>query len=511
MTPASIAGTWSQLPNSPGVSTIRHDDICFTDQTNGWATHNHYIYRTTNGGANWTTNLFLAGTHFRCIAFTTPQVGMAGNLGPGSYDANTTDTDVLYRSYDGGVTWSNVPGFAEAGMKGLCSLFVLDSKHIYGGGRERGPAYFIKSTDGGTNWTIVNLTNVMGGIMDVYFHDANNGWAVGMDTNSFYTPPYYGRIARTTDGGNSWTPVLTTPVVDSYFWKMSWPATNIGYVALQQNDSHTNIIFYKTTDGGAHWSFNQIPERSFGLDTNGSHFYLQGLGFVSPTEGWVGGASNLPSYTNSFLHTVDGGVTWTSAGFNNTFFINRIRFLTPNLGFASGANIYVYNAPVAITTQPVGKVVVGPTNVALSVSASGTGPLNYQWLKDNVKLAGATGPSLTLTDVTRTNSGAYAVIVTNTAGGSLQSSNATITVLVPERLSAPTILPGGRLQFLFSDSDGGNVLTAGDLAHFQVLASTNLTNWTLITNSLVLTNGSMLLQDMWTNSPQRFYRVREIY
>jgi photosystem II stability/assembly factor-like uncharacterized protein len=513
MIPPSEAGTWSQLANSPGVSTTRHDDVFFTDPTNGWATHNHYIYRTINGGANWTTNLFLSGTHFRSIAFTTPQIGFAGNLGVGSYDAGTTDTNILYRSYDGGLTWSNVPGFAEAGMKGLCSLFVLDSKHIYGAGRVRGPAFFIKSTDGGTNWSIANITsmNVMNGIMDIYFHDTNNGWAVGMDANSFYTPPYYGRIARTTDGGNTWTPVLTTPIADSYFWKMSWPSTNIGYVALQQNDARTNIIFYKTTDGGAHWAFNQIPERSVGLDTNGYHFYLQGLGFVSPTEGWIGGASGLPSYGNSFLHTVDGGVTWTSAGFNNTFFVNRIRFLTPNLGFASGANLYVYNAPVAIISQPVGQMVVGPTNVALSVSASGTGPLKYQWLKDSVKVTGATNPALVLNSVTRTNSGAYAVIVTNTVGGSLQSSNATVTVLVQERLSAPTIMSDGRLQFLFNDSDGGNVLTESDLAHFQLLASTNLITWTPITNSLVLTNGSMLFLDAWTNSPQRYYRVREMY
>jgi len=166
-----------------------------------------------------------------------------------------------------------------------------------------------------------------------------------MDTNAYVANcggPYYGRIARTTDGGNTWTPVITTPIACSYFWKMSWPATNIGYVALQQNNSaRTAIVFYKTTDGGVTWVSNGIPETSVRLGTNGYHFYLQGLGFVSTTEGWIGGASGLPSYTNSFLHTTDGGVTWSAAGFDDTFFINRIRFLSPTLGFASGANIYV--------------------------------------------------------------------------------------------------------------------------------------------------------------------------
>lgn len=41
---------WMQLPNSPGPSTVRHDDIYFTDPTNGWATQNNNIYRTTNIG-----------------------------------------------------------------------------------------------------------------------------------------------------------------------------------------------------------------------------------------------------------------------------------------------------------------------------------------------------------------------------------------------------------------------------------------------------------------------------
>src|SRR2546428_4143656 len=94
---------WSQLPNTPGPNNVRHDDIYFTDPTNGWASQNHYIYRTTNGGGAWTTNLYLSGTHFRSVAFATPLIGFAGNLGPSSYDGNVTDTNLLYRTYDGGI------------------------------------------------------------------------------------------------------------------------------------------------------------------------------------------------------------------------------------------------------------------------------------------------------------------------------------------------------------------------------------------------------------------------
>ena len=501
------------MGNSPGPNDVRHDDIYFTDPTNGWATQNHYIYRTTNGGMNWTTNLYLSGTHFRSIGFVTPKVGFAGNLGPGSYDSGTTDTNVLYRSFDGGVAWANVPGFAEAGMKGLCSIYVLDASHVYGGGRVRGPAFFIKSADAGTNWDILNLTatGVMNGIMDVYFRDPLNGWVVGMDTNAFAAncaSPYYGRIARTTDGGNTWTPVLTTPIACSYFWKMSWPATNIGYVALQQNGSYNTIVFYKTTDSGNTWLSNGIPEVSIGLGTNGYNFYLQGLGFVSTNEGWIGGASGLPSYGNSFLHTTDGGATWSPAGFNDTFFINRIRFLSPTLGFASGANLYLYNVALLLASQPQSQVVLAGTNLSLSVTALGAPPISYQWQKDGTNKPSATNATLTLTNVRRTDEGTYLVVVTN-AAASLQSSNAVVRVLAAERLGTPTLLPANRLQLLFSDADGGSLLTANDLATFDVLASSNLTDWTVITNSLTLTNGSILFQDSTTNYPARFYRVRE--
>ena len=53
----------------------------------------------------------------------------------------------------------------------------------------------------------------MNAIMDIYFSlHPTNGWVCGMDTNSFYSPPYYGRFARTRDGGNTLrTTVLTTP------------------------------------------------------------------------------------------------------------------------------------------------------------------------------------------------------------------------------------------------------------------------------------------------------------
>jgi hypothetical protein len=113
-----------------------------------------------------------------------------------------------------------------------------------------------------------------------------------------------------------------------------------------------------------------------------------------------------------------------------------------------------------------------------------------------------------LNNITRTAEGYYSVLVANSATN-LQSSNATVQILAAERLSAPILLPGGQLQLLFNDADGGALLSSNDIATFEVLVSTNLTNWTVLSNALTLTNGSMLLTDTWTNSPARFYQVLE--
>jgi hypothetical protein len=501
---------WRQLPNTPGGGSIRHDDIQFLDPLNGWASQNPYIFHTTNGGLTWTTNFNKTGAHFRSVTFVNSNVGFAGNLGVGSYDGGVTDTNVLYRTFDGGKTWAPVPGLAEAGMKGFCAMYLLDSNHIYGGGRVRGPAFFAKSEDGGTNWTTVSLTaqGVMNGIMDVYFRDTNTGWVVGMDNNSFATScgsVYHGAIAKTTNGGATWLQVAATPVTCSYFWKMAWPSTNIGYASLQQNAaSFYNIVYYKTTDGGNNWVSNGVPLASLGLGTSG--FYLQAIGFVSTNEGWMGGASGNPN----FIHTIDGGQTWSTATYTDTSFMNRIRFVSPTLGYASGWNLHVYSILPTIVTQPQSQTVVAPTNVILNVGVTSTAPggLAYQWKENGTNRPGATSSTLVLNNVTRLDSGAYSVSITNTFANA-QSSNAIVRVIVPERLAPPTLQAGGGVNLLFNDADGGALLTTNDLATFSVYASSNMVDWVTVTNALSLTNGQALLQDVWTNSPQRYYKVTE--
>jgi hypothetical protein len=53
----------------------------------------------------------------------------------------------------------------------------------------------------------------------------------------------------------------------------------------------------------------------------------------------------------------------------------------------------------AFTTQPISQIGTVGGNVTFTVAASGTAPLAYQWYKDGIEVAGATGSSLTISGV----------------------------------------------------------------------------------------------------------------
>ena len=92
-------------------------------------------------------------------------------------------------------------------------------------------------------------------------------------------------------------------------------------------------------------------------------------------------------------------------------------------------------AAPSIITQPASQTVLAGSSVTFTVTAAGTAPLGYQWLFGGTNIAGATGASLTLTNVQPAQAGNYALRVTN-ALDSVTSSNALLTVNLP-CVSAP--------------------------------------------------------------------------
>jgi hypothetical protein len=87
---------------------------------------------------------------------------------------------------------------------------------------------------------------------------------------------------------------------------------------------------------------------------------------------------------------------------------------------------YRNNAPV-ITVQPQSQAVSAGMSVTFSVTANGSPTPTYQWRKNAVSIAGATGSSYTIANISAADAADYSVVVTN-SGGSVTSNNAALTV-----------------------------------------------------------------------------------
>jgi hypothetical protein len=89
---------------------------------------------------------------------------------------------------------------------------------------------------------------------------------------------------------------------------------------------------------------------------------------------------------------------------------------------SSIANLIVQDYAPSIVTQPIGGNFPVSSNVLLSVIASGTPPLSFQWLQnganisDGGNIVGSASNILTLSEATTNDSGMYSVIVTNFYG-----------------------------------------------------------------------------------------------
>lgn len=106
--------------------------------------------------------------------------------------------------------------------------------------------------------------------------------------------------------------------------------------------------------------------------------------------------------------------------------------------FAEVISTNSISAPYIIT-QPENQTVAEGATATFSVLAGGTAPLNYQWQFNGTNLSGATGDSLTLTNVSSANAGSYRVIVSN-AVDVVASDFATLTISAAPELPALSIL-----------------------------------------------------------------------
>lgn len=301
----TCAAQWTQLVH-PLVD--RCDDLYFLNADTGWAAGggSGRILRTYDGGDFW----WIVGefdTYLRSIEFLDAQKGFCGSL-----DGN------LYRSTDGGTTWTDMMDELPQAVPGVCGLCAPDAQTIYGTGVFFGPAHVIKSTDAGTTWQHIDMSAHAWCLIDVLFFNGTTGLVAGGAANEANGAS----IFRTTDGGATWTEVFNTGSGYEWVWKLQSPDGVHVYASIE-NGSLAPTRIARSADAGLTWSLDTVSP---------SNWRLQGIGFLNDTLGWTG--------DNVFYTSTDGGESWSQSigvpGFN------RFHRVNDDLAFAGGHAIFRY-------------------------------------------------------------------------------------------------------------------------------------------------------------------------
>src|SRR5208283_3361746 len=152
------------------------------------------------------------------------------------------------------------------------------------------------------------------------------------------------------------------------------------------------------------------------------------------------------------------------------------------MGSVTNSATLTVNTPV--TATPLSSVTDCPGDSAIfSTVASGTSPFSYVWLKNGTLISGQNGSSLTLNNVSASDTATYSVIVSGACGSATNS--ATLTVNVPVTVTvAPasqTTLVGSNVTF--------SVTATGTILSYQ---------W-LFGGSVIGTSGSLTLNNVATS------------
>ncbi len=172
---------------------------------------------------------------------------------------------------------------------------------------------FLASADGGSTWALKHAAPTSGAIYGVSFLSATTGFAAG-DVLA---------LSETTNGGASWQAINTSNISSTdRIRALYFTDQNTGFIGTANADGSSNAgSICQSTDGGQTW--NPIIATSNGI---------YNINFIPGTNGQNGVALGRSGVA---YWTADGGMTWTAGTSDQpNAIISRSTFLSAALGYA---------------------------------------------------------------------------------------------------------------------------------------------------------------------------------
>lgn len=304
-------GSWTWLGPGNIGGRVRSIVIHPTNTDNMWAgSVSGGIWRTANGGASWQpVDDFMANLAVSTMVINpaNPNTMYAGT-GEGfivSLDPinalQTAQGAGVFRSIDGGVTWSQLAETNGLNWIYVFRLAISPNGNTILAGTNSG---LWRSTNGGDNWTLV----LPGTWYDIDFHPTNSSQALAGGNN--------GRSQFSTDGGRCWGGQIwngsacTGLQQDATFnpgisgrVEIAYAPSNptVVYTAVNQNDGEV----YRSTDGGQ--TYNRV--------NTGNRFFDACCG----NQGWYDNIIWVNPQNSNFI-MVGGIFLWRSTNGGTDFF-----------------------------------------------------------------------------------------------------------------------------------------------------------------------------------------------
>ncbi len=318
------------------------------------------ITNIESSGSEWTkVSDFWDSLNITCVA-SDPTDSNIIYVGTGEKRGSGLKGFGIWKTSDGGANWTQLT--SSTGLKYIDTIIVRDEGGIgavyAGGGRSLSQGEYTginglqKSTDGGTTWTEVLgeiATNSNHHVTDLEI-DSNNRLLVGTRVNTFGDG---GGEIFYTDDGSTFTKIDTGALgqFDRTFIDVSPSDPNILYAMFENASTGYITWFGKSSDGGTTWTQGNIGQDENGNpfgDYQGSMDYWGFLGIDpnDPNTVYAAGALSIHKST-------DSGTTWTeiSEWRGNGFPLPYVHADHHNIIFIDSNNILVSNDGGVFLTQ----------------------------------------------------------------------------------------------------------------------------------------------------------------